>query len=116
MAKEHVVRVATLNVQWLTNPKVISIVKWMKKGGVVALAIQEHKLVENNLMPPPPGYKVILGPTEGTSAKRGCGWIVHNGWATKNQLNIVHESPQQVTIQIQNEKKGVVTFTLFSPK
>ena len=71
--RERVVRIATLNVQWLTNTKVISIVRWMKKKGVVALAIQEHKLVVDNLLPLPTGYRAILWPSEGTNNKMGCG-------------------------------------------
>ena len=112
--KEHVVRIATLNVQWLTNPKVISIVRWMKKKGVVALAIQEHKLVVDNLLPLPISYKAILGPLEGTNNKRGCGWIVHNGWATRNNLNITHESPQRVSIQIMNGAEKIMLHSIYS--
>ena len=59
---------------------------------------------------PPPGYIRLFGPT-GEKGERGCGWILHEGWAERN-AQLEGESPQHSTISL--PKEGIQLHSIYS--
>ena len=103
-------KIATLNIRTITDDKLIELCTWMKKYHVVALALQELRLPKDSLMQTPPGYIRLFGPT-GEKGERGCGWILHEGWAERN-AQLEGESPQHSTISL--PKEGISLHSIYS--